>query len=182
MCEYSGCCCSAQRVLCESCPAHQVLVFPFPCCYVSSSCAQECVFLTPDMAWTTALENSCVHLISHGCGACVHLSLSMEARVIALEERLRQKQELLVAERLARQTVEAAQQTVGPQSAGAGGGGDRPLGLPSLVDTKAIGKPPTFSGDVDVNGQLEGMVWSHWSFVLRSYFGAFDPTATRLLK
>ena len=26
-CELCGCCCSALRVLCESCPAHQVLVF-----------------------------------------------------------------------------------------------------------------------------------------------------------
>ena len=34
-------------------PAHQVLVFPFPCC-VSSSCARDCVFLTRDVACTTA--------------------------------------------------------------------------------------------------------------------------------
>ena len=90
----------------------------------------------------------------------------------------------MVAERLARHTAEAAQQTVGPQQqpagAGAGGGSERPPGFPSLVDTKAIGKPPTFSGDVDVNGQPEGMPWSQWSFVFRSYLGAFDPTATRL--
>ena len=65
----------------------------------------------------------------------------MEARMIALEERLRQTKGVLVAERLARQTAEAAQQTVGPQPAGAGGGGERSLALPSLVDTKAIGKP-----------------------------------------
>ena len=65
------------------------------------------------------------------------------------------------AERLSRQTVAAAQQTVGPQpqpaGAGVGGGSERPPGLPSLVDTKAIGKPPTFGGDFDVNGQPEGM-------------------------
>ena len=69
----------------------------------------------------------------------------MEARLIALEERLRQTEDVLVAERLARQTAEAAQQTVGPQpqpaGAGVGGGSERPPGLPSLVDTKAIGKP-----------------------------------------
>ena len=41
-CELCGCFCSAHRVLCESCPAHQVLVFPFPCCCVSSSCARDC--------------------------------------------------------------------------------------------------------------------------------------------
>ena len=68
----------------------------------------------------------------------------MEARLIALEERLRQTEDVLVAERLARQTADAAQQTVEPepQPAGAGGGSERPPGLPSLVDTKAIGKPP----------------------------------------
>ena len=42
-CELCGCCCSAQRVLCESCRAHQVLVFPFPCCCVISFCARLCV-------------------------------------------------------------------------------------------------------------------------------------------
>ena len=82
----------------------------------------------------------------------------MEARLIALEDRLRQTEEVLVAERLARQTAEAAQQTVGLEPAG--GGGERPPGWPSLVDTKASGKHPTFSGDVDVNGQPEGMPWS----------------------
>ena len=81
-------------------------------------------------------------------------------------------EEVLVAERFARQTAEA-------QPAG---GGERPPGLPSLVDTKAIGELPTFSGDVDVNGQPEDMLWSHWSFVFRSYFGAFDPTAIGLLQ
>ena len=79
-----------------------------------------------------------IHLIPHGGGACVCLSLSMEARLIALEDRLRQTEEVLVAERLARQTAEASQQTVGPQPAVAGGGGGERL--PSLVDTKAIGK------------------------------------------
>ena len=101
--------------------------------------------------------------------------------MIAMEERLRQTEEVFVAERLARQTAKAAQQTVGPQRAGAGGG-ERPPGLPSLVDTKAILKPPTFSADVDVNSQPEGMPWSLWSFVFRSYLGAFDPTATRSLR
>ena len=37
-------------------------------------------------------------------------------------------------------------------------------------------------GDADVNGQPEGMPWSWWSFVFRSYLGAFGPTATRLLR
>ena len=54
--------------------------------------------------------------------------------------------------------------------------------IQSLVDTKAIGKPPTFSGDVDTSGQPEGMPWSQWSFVFRSYLGAYDLVATRLLQ
>ena len=66
---------------------------------------------------------------------------------------------------------------MGPQPAGV----ERSPGVPSLVDTRVIGKPPTCSGDVNVNGQAEGMPWSQWSFVFRSYLGAFDPTATRLL-
>ena len=99
----------------------------------------------------------------------------MEARLIALEDRLRQTEEVLVPERLARQTAEAARQTMGPQPAGAGGGSERPPGLPGLVDTKAIGKPATFSGDVDMKGKHEGMPWSQWSVVLRS-------TATSLLR
>ena len=55
----------------------------------------------------------------------------MDARLTALEDRLRRTEEVLVAERLTRQTAEAAQQTVGTQPAG----GERPPGLPSLVDT-----------------------------------------------
>ena len=78
-----------------------------------------------------------------------------------LEDRLRQTEEVLVQERLAR---ENAQQAVGAQ----GRIGKRVSGVQSLVDTKAIGKPPTFSGDVDPNGQLEGMPWSLWSFIFRS--------------
>ena len=40
------------------------------------------------------------------------MSSSMEARLIALQDRLRQTEEVPVAERLARQTAEAAQHTV----------------------------------------------------------------------
>ena len=161
---------SAQCELCESCPAHQELVFPFPCCCVSVSCARDCVFLTRDMACTTAQEISRVHLIPHGSGGCVFVEIVHGSA--CLEERLRQTEDVLVAERLAWQTAQAAQQTVGPQPqpacAGAGGCSERPPGLPSHVDTKAIGKPPTFSGDVDVNGQPESMPLSRWSIVFRS--------------
>ena len=69
----------------------------------------------------------------------------MEARLIALEERLQQTEDVSVSERLPLQTAEAAQQAVGPQPqpAGAGvvGGSERPPQLPSPVDTKAIGYP-----------------------------------------
>ena len=81
----------------------------------------------------------------------------MEARLAAVEDRLRQTEEVLVQER--GQTAEAAQQGVGAQAPI----GERASGVQSLVDTKAIGKPPTFSGDVDPNGQPEGMPWSQWS-------------------
>ena len=42
----------------------------------------------------------------------------MKARLIALEDRLRQTEEVLVVERLARQTAEAVQQTVGLRADG----------------------------------------------------------------
>ena len=91
---------------------------------------------------------------------------------------MRQTEEALVAERLARQTAEAAQQTVGTQPAGT----ERASGVSSLVDTKARGKPPTFSGDTDSHGQPEGMTGSQWSFIFRSYLEAFHPAATGLLQ
>ena len=63
------------------------------------------------------------------------LSLFMEARLTALENRLRQTEEALVAERLARQTAEVAQQTVGTWPAG--------------IDAEETGTLQMFSGDVD---------------------------------
>ena len=94
-----------------------------------------------------------------------------------LEEHLRQTEEVLVQERLARQT-EGAQQSMGSPVLT----GERVVTVQSLVDTKAIGRAPTFSGDIDTNGQPEGLPWSQWSFVFRSYLGAYDPVATRLLQ
>ena len=123
-----------------------------------------------------AQETSSVHLFPHGSGAIGFVS-SMEVRLAALEERLRQTEEVLVEERLARQT-EAAQQAMRSSVLT----GERVLTVQSLVDTKAIGRPPTFSGDIDTSGQLEGMPWSQWSFVFRSYHGAYDSVATRLLQ
>ena len=81
-----------------------------------------------------------------GSGAIGFVS-SMETRLAALEERLRQTEEVLVQERLARQS-EAAQQSMGSPVLT----GERVVTVQSLVDTKAIGRPPTFSGDIDTNG------------------------------
>ena len=60
----------------------------------------------------------------------------MEAQLIALENRLRQRERALVVERLARQTAEVAQQTVGTWPAG--------------VDAEEIGTLPMCSGEVDL--------------------------------
>ena len=51
-----------------------------------------------------------------------------------------------------------------------------------VLSTRRRLENPRRSVDVGVNGQAEGMPWSQWSFVFRSYLGAFDPTATRLLQ
>ena len=99
---------------------------------------------------------------------------SMESFLAVLEERLRQTEDVLVQECIARQAVEAAQQA----ASSPGLTGERQ----SFVDTKPIGKPPTFSGDIDLNGQPEGVPWSQRSFVFLSYLGAYDPVVTRLLK
>ena len=123
-----------------------------------------------------AQETSSVHLFPPGSGAIGFVS-SMEVRLAALEERLRQTEEVLVEERLARQT-EAAQQAMGSSILT----GERVLTVQSLVDTKPIGRPSTFSGDIDASGQPEDIPWSQWSFVFRSYHGAYDSVATRLLQ
>ena len=39
-----------------------------------------------------------------------------------------------------------------------------------------------FSGDSDLNGRVNCMPWSQWSLTVRSYFGEFNQTATRLLQ
>ena len=67
----------------------------------------------------------------------------MEARLTALENRLRQTERALVVERLARQTAEVAPQTVGTWPAG--------------VDAEEIGTLPMFSGDVDLSEQSDGV-------------------------
>ena len=87
----------------------------------------------------------------------------MEAR---LENRLSQTEKALVAERVARQTDEVAQQTVETWPAG--------------VDAEAFGRLPMFRGDIDLSGRTDSM--SLWSVTVWSYFGKFNQTATRLLQ
>ena len=87
----------------------------------------------------------------------------MEAR---LENRPRQTEKALVAERVARQTDEVAQQTVETWPAG--------------VDAEAFGRLPMFRGDIDLSGRTDSM--SLWSATVWSYFGKFNQMATRLLQ
>ena len=70
----------------------------------------------------------------------------MEARLTALESRLRQTERaLVVGRRASRQTAEVAQQTVGTWPAG--------------VDAEEIGTHPMFSGDVDLSEQSDSVPW-----------------------
>ena len=86
----------------------------------------------------------------------------------ALENRLRQTERALVLERLARQTAEVTQQTVGTWPAG--------------VDAEEIGTLPMFSGDVDLSEQSDSVPWSQWSLTIRSHFGKFNRTTAWMLQ
>ena len=94
------------------------------------------------------------------------LCLFMEGRVTALENRRRQTERALVVERLARQTAEVAEQTVGTWPAG--------------VDAEEIGTLLTFSGDVDLSEQSYSVPWSQWSPTTRP--GKFYRTTTWMLQ
>ena len=88
----------------------------------------------------------------------------MEARWTALENRLKQTAErALVVERLARQTAEVGQQTVGKWPAGG--------------DAEEIRRRPMFNDDNDLSERTNSMSWSQWSLTVRGYFGKFDRTA-----
>merc|ERR1712194_547342 len=51
-----------------------------------------------------------------------------------------------------------------------------------LVDTRSIGKPASFSGDVDAHGKsVDNMPWLSWSFTFRAYIGAVDQLGRRML-
>ena len=93
----------------------------------------------------------------------------METRLLVLENRPRQTEEALVAERRAsRQTAEVAQQVV--------------RACPAGVDVEEIGRLEMFNGDSDLNGRVSNMPWSQWSLTVRKYFGEFNQTATPLLQ
>ena len=65
----------------------------------------------------------------------------METRLLVLENRLRQMEEALVAERRgSRRTAEVAQQVV--------------RACPAGVDVEEIGRLEMFSGDSDLNGRV----------------------------
>ena len=88
--------------------------------------------------WAQWLKKiSCVHLVPHGCGACVG----------------EPSERALVVERLARRGAEVAQQTVGTWPAG--------------IDAEEIGTLPMFSGDVDLSDQSDSVPWSQWSLAVR---------------
>ena len=80
----------------------------------------------------------------------------MEARLTALENRLRQTERALVVERLARQTAAVAQQTVGTWPAG--------------VDAEEIGALPMLSGNIDLSERTDSMPWSQWSLTILEPF------------
>ena len=97
--------------------------------------------------------------VPHGSGACVCPS---ETRLLVLENRLRQTEEALVAERRASRRTEVAEQVVGTCPAG--------------VDVEGIWRLEMFSRDSDLNSRVNRVPWSQWSLTVRSYFGEFNQT------
>ena len=54
--------------------------------------------------------------------------------------------------------------------------------MSSWCRCEELGGLETFSGDSDLNSRVNSMPWSQWSLTVRSYFGEFNQTATRLLQ
>ena len=135
-------CCPAQCALCRS-----------------SSCARDCVFMTRDMLRIMVQENL---MCSSRPTWLRSLCLSMETLLRVLENRLRQTEEALVAERRAsRRTAEVAQQVV--------------RACPGGVDVEEIG-----DSTCSVEWSSQQYALSQWSLTVRRYFGEFNQTATRL--
>ena len=95
----------------------------------------------------------------------------MEARLVVLENRLKQIEEVLVMERL-------AQQMVGTQSAGI----EKSLGATGLVRAKETGEPPTSSGESSLSSQTGSITLHLWSLILRSCLGVFEQMVTGMLR
>ena len=52
----------------------------------------------------------------------------------------------------------------------------------SLVDTRGIGKPSSFSGDVDKQGRMAEPIWQQWSFTFRASVAAVSPKARLMIE
>ena len=95
-----------------------------------------------------------------------------------LEARLQVTEAALVEEQQrSKATAATAAQALAQPAAAAARGAN------SLVDTRAIGKPPPFSGDIDAEGKpVDSLPWTQWAFVFRAYVGAYDVDAKKLLQ
>ena len=78
----------------------------------------------------------------------------METRLVVLENRLKQTEEVLAMERLAQRFAESAQQMVGTHSAGI----EKSLGTTGLVGAKETGEPPTSSGESGLSSQAGSII------------------------
>ena len=99
-------------------------------------------------------------------------ALILEQRLIAAEAVIAQQQQQL--------NLSAAQQAR-TSLAGSQVGDDEPR-KQSFIDTRAIGKPPNFSGEVGDDGKPDGPAWSQWAFLFRAYVGAFSADTRKLLE
>ena len=52
----------------------------------------------------------------------------------------------------------------------------------SLVDTRGIGKPSSFSGDVDNQGRMSEPIWQQWSFTFRAFVAAVSSKARLMIE
>ena len=86
----------------------------------------------------------------------------MDARLVLLENRLKQTEEVLVMERLAERFAESAHQMVGTKSAGV----ERSLGPTSLVGARETGEPPMSSGESGLSSQVGSITLHLWSVLL----------------
>ena len=96
-----------------------------------------------------------------GCETGGSLCLIMEARLVVFENHLRQTEEVLVMERLARRFAESAQHMVGTQSAGI----EKSLGATGL-GAGETGEPPTPSGESGLSSQAGDITLNLWRLIL----------------